>query len=203
MYVSYFFHSLHFDFHSYSHVHLSTSSTSSLFFGGDCCYLYLYNNSTRFVQTGSDKRHGGTWATSSYTKWDWQLPRNSRVLRIYRIGIHWPCDKILIRWSKWRLYAGYEMVANKEKTPKQQQLKRAQNINIKECLLGFFVGINLILWTICSIKTYKCVHVFESCGTNTSIFLLGLQKFLNYYNIAEVKFLRIQYVYIKELMTYN
>ena len=95
------------------------------------------------------------------------------------------------------------MVANKEKTPKQQQLKRAQNINIKECLLGFFVGINLILWTICSIKTYECVNVFESCGTNTSIFLLGMQKFLNYYNIAEVKFLRIQYVYIKELLTYN
>ena len=30
-----------------------------------------------------------------------------------------------------------------------------------------------------------------------------MQKILNYYNIAEVKFLRIQYVYIKELMTYN
>ena len=105
------------------------------------------------------------------------MPRNSRVLRICRIGIHWPCDKILIRWSKWRLYAGYEMVANKEKTPKQQQLKRAQNINIEECLLGFFVGINLILWTICSIKTYECVNVFESCGTNTSIFLLACKNF--------------------------
>ena len=46
------------------------------------------------------------------------------------------------------LYAGCEKVANKEKTPEQQQLKKEQNINIKECVLGFFVNINLILWTV-------------------------------------------------------